>query len=228
MELGVLVPAYNEAQYIGTTVAALKRVPPVKEIVVVDDGSTDDTAAEARRQGARVIRLPSNRGKGYAVWWGARFIRQPYLALVDADLGDSAEELTRLLQPLQEGRAQMAVALFPPGRAKGGLGLVKKLAAWSIYRSTGRLLQEPLSGQRVLPRHLLTSLRHVPRGFGLEVALSLDLLRQGCTVIEVETAMRHRERGRDAASCLHRGRQLSAVLRELWLRRDLLLRGSSG
>ncbi|HOL17519.1 MAG TPA: glycosyltransferase family 2 protein [Bacillota bacterium] len=228
MELGVLIPAYNEAAYIGKTITALKRVPQVREITVIDDGSTDKTAAEAERHGARVFRLPRNRGKAYAVLCGARLIRQPYLALVDADLGDSAEELFHLLQPLQEGRAEMAVALFPRGRVKGGLGLVKKLAAWFIYRGTGCLLREPLSGQRVLRRDLLAMLRHTPRGFGLEVALSLDLLRQGYAVVEVETRMSHRERGRDAASILHRGRQFAAVLRELWLRRDLLLRGSNG
>ncbi len=228
MELGVLIPAYNEAGYIGKTILALKRVPGVREIVVVDDGSTDGTATEAERHGARVFRLPHNRGKAYAVLWGARLIRQPYLALVDADLGDSAEELFRLLQPLEEGRAEMAVALFPRSRVKGGLGLVKRLAAWFIYHGTGCKLKEPLSGQRVLRRDLLALLQHTPRGFGLEVALSLDLLRQGCAVVEVETRMSHRERGRDAASILHRGRQFAAVLRELWLRRELLLRGSSG
>ncbi len=227
MELGVLVPAYNEAEYIGKTIAALNRVPGVEEVVVIDDGSTDETAAVAERSGARVIRLPQNRGKAAAVLFGARFIRQPYLALVDADLGDSAVELMRLLQPLQEGKAEMTVALFPAGGVKGGLGMVKKLAAWSIYRGTGHYLKEPLSGQRVFKRELLTLLRHTPKGFGLEVALSMDFLRHGYGVMEVETAMHHRERGRDAGSCLHRGRQFSAVLRELWLRRDLLVKGGT-
>ena len=228
MELGVIVPAYNESLYVGKTVTALLKVPGVQEVLVIDDGSTDDTAAAAAGSGARVIRLPVNRGKATAVLFGATLIKQPYLAMVDADLGDSAQELLRLLQPLREGKAEMTVALFPAAGVKGGLGLVKKLAAWSIYRGTGMRLKEPLSGQRVLKRELLESLRHAPKGFGLEVALALDLLRRGCTVVEVETAMRHRERGRDAGSWLHRGRQFSALLRELWLRRDLLLRGGSG
>lgn len=227
MDLGVLVPAYNEAEYIGKTVAALSRVPGVQEVVVIDDGSKDETAAVAAQKGARVIRLPSNRGKSAAVLYGARFIIQPYMALVDADLGDSAAELQHLLAPLKEGKAEMTVALFPPGGVKGGMGLVKKLASWSIYRSTGRYMKEPLSGQRVFKRELLTLLHHTPKGFGLEVALTLDLLRHGYGVMEVQTAMRHRERGRDAGSCLHRGRQFTAVLRELWLRRDLLVKGGT-
>jgi len=227
MELGVLVPAYNESHHIGPTIAALNRVAAVREVVVVDDGSVDNTAVVATKNGARVIRLPGNRGKAEAVLFGARFIRQPYIAVIDADLGESAEELQRLLEPIQEGRAEMVVALFAPGKVKGGFGLLKKISAWSIYRGTGRKLQAPLSGQRVLRRELLNCLRFMPRGFGLEVALSLDLLQQGYPVIEVQTSMRHRERGRDALSWLHRGRQFVAVLREMWLRRDLLIKGGS-
>jgi glycosyltransferase involved in cell wall biosynthesis len=225
MEIDVLVPAYNEAQYIGRTVAALRLLPGISELVVIDDGSTDDTAQVAKKNGATVIRLPVNGGKAAAVLCGAQLVRQPYLAIIDADLGDSVKELPRLIKPLQEGGAEMTVAIFPRGRAKGGLGLVKKLAAWSIYRSSGLVYKEPLSGQRVMKRDLLTDLRYPPRGFGLEVALTLDALNQGYTVLEVQTVMCHRERGRDLKSCLHRGRQLKDLLREIWRRRDMLLKG---
>lgn len=224
VELDVLIPAFNEAGYIGRTVIALHRLSEVKQIVVIDDGSTDGTALEAGRAGARVVRLTRNRGKGPAVLYGARFIQAPYLALVDADLGESASEIHRLLDPVLEGKAAMAVALFPADRARGGFGLVQKLAAWSIRRCTGCSLREPLSGQRILRRELLDLLSHPPRGFGLEVALSIDLLKKGYPVLEVQTAMFHRERGKDPVSFLHRGRQCTAVLRELWLRRDSLVR----
>jgi len=225
MEIGVLVPAYNEAPYIGRTVAALRLLPGISELVVIDDGSTDDTAQVAEKNGATVFRLPVNCGKAAAVLYGARLVRRPCLAIIDADLGDSVKELPRLIKPVQEGGAEMTIALFPRGRAKGGLGLVKKLAAWSIYRSSGLVYKEPLSGQRVMKRDLLTALRHTPRGFGLEVALTLDALDQGYTVLEVQTAMRHRERGRDLKSCLHRGRQFNDLPRVIWLRRDMLLKG---
>ena len=181
---------------------------------------------EAVLAGARVLRLGQNRGKAEAVLAGSRLARLPYLALVDADLGESASEITHLIASLRVHKEAMAVALFPPSRNKGGMGLVKKMAAWAVYRSTGIAMREPLSGQRVLHRDLLKLLFSRPRGFGLEMALNLDLLSQGVTVIEVETAMRHRERGKDAASILHRARQGQAVLRELWIRRSLLARGS--
>jgi glycosyltransferase involved in cell wall biosynthesis len=222
VELDVLIPAYNEAGYVARTVAALRGIPEVRQIIVIDDGSTDGTALEAGRAGARVIRLARNQGKGAAVLFGARFTGAPYLALVDADLGDSAAEISRLFDPVREGSAAMAVARFPRLPRRGGMGMVKRLAAWSIRRCTGCHLQEPLSGQRVLRRELLAQLRFPPRGFGLEVALAMDCLKNGYPIREILTAMSHRERGRDPAAWLHRSRQCAAVLRELWLRRDAL------
>ena len=225
IEITALIPAYNEAAIIGRTVTALARVPEVKEIVVVDDGSQDQTAREAVLAGARVLRLGQNRGKAEAVLAGSRLARFPYLALLDADLGESASEIARLIASLPAGKKAMAVALFPPSRQKGGLGLVKKMAAWAVYCSTGIAMREPLSGQRVLHRDLLGLLCSRPRGFGREMAVILDLPRRGVAGIEVETEMRHRERGKDAASILHRARQGRAVLQELWIRRSLFMRG---
>lgn len=221
-----LVPAYNEAAIIGSTIKALHKVEEIRDILVVDDGSSDQTREQAYRAGARVVSLSPNRGKGGAILFGSHFIKEPLLAIVDADLGDSAVEIRRLFPAIRAGKAAMTVAVFPEGRSKGGIGMVKRFAKWSIMHTTGYSLQEPLSGQRVLPISLLGLLRCSPKGFGFEVALSIDLLREGYRVVEVETTMSHRERGRDLASCLHRGRQLLAVLRELYLRRELFLEGA--
>lgn len=225
MELDVLIPAYNESEKIVETVKALKSLPEIREIIVVDDGSVDGTAGKAEQAGARVIRMERNMGKGKAVVQGASYLKSPYLALIDADLGETAGELSHLLTPIKEGKAEMTVAVFPPQKKKGGMSVVKKMAGWFIRRSFGRVFREPLSGQRVFRRELLKFLTCPPRGFGLEIALTLDLLKIGCTILEVETAMRHRERGRDASSWVHRGRQFGAVLRELWLRRGLIMKG---
>ncbi len=224
MEVAAIIPAYNESGHIGDTVNALKKIPAITDILVVDDGSTDATADIALREGARVVRLIKNRGKGCAVYKGLQVVSSPVIALVDADLGGSAEEIRSLLEPIRGGEADMTVAVFPHCR-RGGWGIVKKIASWSIWRSSGRMLIEPLSGQRVLRRELWALLRYPPQGFGLEIGLALDLLSQGCTVLEVHTAMSHRERGKDILSILHRLKQLKAVLREIYLRRELLYSG---
>ena len=225
MEIDALVPAYNEAATVGLTVAAIFEIPQMRRVLVIDDGSTDDTAARAAAAGAQVLRLPRNLGKGGAVLLGAPFITAPYVALVDADLGSSAGELSRLVPPVRSGGAAMSIASFPLKR-RGGFGLVKKLAAWSIYRCTGQLMEEPLSGQRILRRELLQALSYPPRGFGLEVALTLDTLQQGRLVVEVPAGLSHRERGREPGSFIHRGRQGLDIMRELWLRRSRLFSGN--
>lgn len=224
----MLIPAFNEASTIGRTVAALLKLPQVRQVLVIDDCSSDGTAGKAAAAGAQVIRLSRNLGKSGAVLRGAPLATAPYIALIDADLGDTAAELSRLMGPLQEGMAAMSIASFPQNRPRGGFGLVKKIAAWSIYRCTGRQLKEPLSGQRLLRRELLQRFSFMPRGFGLEAALTMDLLQQGCSVAEVPTAMKHRERGREPASFLHRGRQGAALIRELWLRRKRFFRRAGG
>lgn len=228
MEIEALVPAYNEARRIGSTVAAIFKIEQIRRVLVVDDGSTDQTAAEAAAAGAQVLRLHRNRGKGGAVLRGLSLLKAPYVALVDADLGGSAGELSCLLPPLQSGGAAMSIAIFPEKRG-GGLGLVKGLAAWAIRRCAGQVMKEPLSGQRILRRELLQALSPAPRGFGLEIALTLDFLQQGGRVVEVPARLAHRERGRDLRSWLHRGRQGKDIMRELWLRRGRLFgRGGEG
>ncbi|MFY9115285.1 MAG: glycosyltransferase family 2 protein [Dethiobacteria bacterium] len=211
-----LVPAFNEAEKIALTLDALGKIPGIEEILVIDDGSADDTALIAARTGAVVFRLCRNRGKGEAVWWGARIAQHPLLALVDADLGSSAAEISRLMEPVVAGAADMAIAVFPPRSGKGGFGIVKALSRHGLFILSRKRFAEPLSGQRVLPVQLIRDMKRPPRGFGLEIALTLEALRCGYRVVEVPAPMYHRERGRDLLSFLHRGRQFMAVCHELW------------
>ncbi len=198
------------------TVLALRSVGEINEVIVVDDGSGDQTAEIARRAGARVFRFKENRGKGEAVWTGARLARYSLLALADADLGSTASMVKKLILPVTAGRAEMAVAVFPARRPGSGFGLVKKLAAKGIEIISGKRFQEPLSGQRVFPGILLREMSAPPRGFGLEVSLILHALKRGYRITEVEVNMRHRELGRGALAFYRRGIQLSSVGRELW------------
>lgn len=214
--VSVLIPAFNEEEKISDTVAALTKIPEIKEIIVIDDGSTDSTVLLARRSGAKVISNPVNLGKSEAVRAGTNYASYPLIALIDADLGSSAGEVRRLIYPLVAGEAEMTIAVFPRRRHKGGLGLVKTIARWGLKLLTGRRFQEPLSGQRVLKREILINMKTRPRGFGLEVALTLHASREGYRIKEVPTTMSHREGGKDLVSWAHRGNQLMAVLRELW------------
>lgn len=210
-----VVPAKDRADSVGATVASLS----VDEVLVVDDGSRDDTAASARGAGARVLRLPSNVGKGGAVTAGVRAAPEAdvYL-LVDADVGDTAAVAGALLEPVLAGRADMTIGVLPPAEGRGGFGRVRALAAAGIRRACGFSARAPLSGQRAVRGELLRSLLPLADRFGLEVGLTIDAARAGARVEEVDVPMEHRHTGRTVAGFRHRARQGVDVVRALWSR----------
>lgn len=227
--VAAIVPARNEAGRVGATVRALRSLEPVDEIVVVDDGSTDATAAEAAEAGARVLRLPRPRGKGTALACGVATTGAEVLLLVDADLGDTAVEARRLLAPVLAGETDVAIARLPRVANPGGLGLVEGLARWGIRRLAGREMARPLSGQRALRREILEAAGGFAPRFGVETALTVDAIRAGYRVVEVPCAMDHARTGRDAAGFLHRarqGRDVALVLASRWARGRPRARGA--
>jgi glycosyltransferase involved in cell wall biosynthesis len=213
--VSAVVPAYREAERVADTVAALSRLAPVDEVIVVDDGSPDETAEVAREAGAIVVRLPRRKGKAGAVAAGLAKAAGEVLLLVDADLGTAAHAAEALLDPVLDGRADVAVAVFPPGQGGGGFGLVKRHARAGIRALTGRELAEPLSGQRAFRREVLAAVGDLGRGFELEVVFSVRALWAGYRLLEVPVPMRHRGTGRDLAGFLHRAGQYLAVRRAL-------------
>lgn len=210
----MVIPAYNEADRIAETVRAATSVPGVSEVIVVDDGSVDNTAEQAAAAGATVLRLAVNRGKGAALARGLALARGEVIVLLDADVGETASEIARLLGPVLAGEADMAIARFPAPPTRRGLGLVRGVARWGLRLLTGQDFASPLSGQRAVRRAWLDGLP-LAEGFGVEVGLTVDLWRRGCRIVEVPVAMRHRETGMDLAGLRHRGRELLHILRAL-------------
>jgi hypothetical protein len=216
-----LVAAHDESATVGETVRALRKLPPIDEVIVVDDGSGDGTAAAALGAGATVLRIPRRVGKGRALEGALRRWREVDVwLLADADLGSSAGGLGPLLERVLAGDADLAVAVLPP-QPGGGFGIVKRLAARGIAALTGWEPREPLSGQRAVTAAALAACRPLARGFGVEVAMTVDALRAGHRVVEVPCdGLRHRARGRGPRGFAHRARQGVDVLRAL-LRRAL-------
>jgi hypothetical protein len=197
--LVVLVAARDEEERIGRAVGRLREAFPNVEVVVADDGSRDGTAAAAAAAGARVMRLP-RRGKGQALTLAERECAAGPLLLCDADVdGD--------LRPLVESGAELAIARFTR-RVGGGLGLAKGVARALLEARTGRRMAEPLSGQRFLSERARGAVFPVAAGFGVETGMTIDALRAGLDVREVEVDLMHRATGRDVGGFLHRGRQL--------------------
>lgn len=207
-----LVAAYNEEGRIGRTVKALRALDDIDSVMVVADGSADGTAHEAVAAGAAVLCAPRRIGKGDAL--DAALDRAPpadiYL-LVDGDVGDTAAEAAKLLDPVLDGRLDLAVGRLP-AQSGGGFGLVKRLAR-SLIGRTGFNPAEPLSGQRAVTREALAAARPLARRFGTEVGMTMDLVRLGFRVGEIPVQMTHRPTGRNPGGFVHRGRQGVDILR---------------
>ncbi len=213
MDIAVLIPAHDEAQRIADTVEAALAIPGVTRCVVVDDASHDDTAERADTAGAKVVRLTFNVGKGAALEAGAeRVANADVVLLLDGDLGHTASQAVKLLEPVLAGQADMSIATFPKPAGKAGFGLVKSLARFGIARMGGGWQAEaPLSGQRALTSRCLEAVRPFASGYGVEVALTVRALRRGFRVVEVPTEMAHAATGRDLKGFVHRGRQFVHV-----------------
>jgi hypothetical protein len=208
-----IVPAHDEEPTIARTVKALMQVEAVTEVIVVSDGSRDRTVEEAAGAGARVLSAGRRRGKGPAVeaTIGRARPADAYL-LVDGDVGDTASEMHRVLDPVLSGGLDLAVGRLPPHQG-GGFGLVKRLSGSAIRMVTGLELQAPLSGQRAITGEALEACRPLADGFGMEVAMTMDAARLGFRVGEVPVGMSHRATGRGMAGFVHRARQGLDILR---------------
>jgi hypothetical protein len=227
--VAVVIPARNEADRIQATVRAAARLDGVDLVVVVDDGSTDGTGAVARRAGAAVMRHARNRGKSAAMETGAEAVRlldqrehrdaPRHLLFLDADLADTAAMAGPLMEPVVAGNADMTIAVFAATVKLGGHGLVVGLSGAGIRRATGWQPAQPLNGQRCLTRAAFEAGRPLAPGWGAETGLTIDLLRKGLRVTEVEVELAHRATGTGLRAQLHRAHQLADVARALAARR---------
>lgn len=219
--VAVVIPAKDEAERIAATVRSARAIPHVDLVLVVDDGSTDDTQDRARQAGAVVIRHAHNRGKAAAMETGSAVVAMRdaeddpsrLLLFIDADLGDTAVNAAPLVEPVWEGKTDMSIALLPPQQGAGGRGIVVGLARRGIHRLTGWVAMQPLSGMRCLTREAFEAALPLARGWGVETGLTIDLLSQGFRVLEVPCALRHRASTNNLRGQMHRAGQY----RDVWL-----------
>jgi glycosyltransferase involved in cell wall biosynthesis len=214
----VLIAARDEADRLPATLAALYGAFPGARVVVADDGSTDGTADAARAAGAEVVRSERSLGKGGAATLAAQAVLDvtsapdpPPVLLCDADLAASAAQLRGLLDAVQSGETDLAVAVFAR-KVGGGFGLAVGAARRAIGSLTGLELTAPLSGQRAMRGEVLAAVTPFAPRFGMEVGMTVDAVRAGFRVAEVPLDLEHRATGRTWRGFVHRGRQLRDLL----------------
>lgn len=162
---GILIPAYNEEAFIGSVVEAAL-TSALGSVLVVDDGSQDATAEAASRAGAEVLRLRGNRGKGGAVYAGAKHLQSKVIVLLDADLtGLTAAHIRDLAAPVMNGEVEMARGVFAGGR-------------WRT--TTAQRLTPQLNGQRAILRSRLLEVKGLTKSrYGIEIAITNHAKRAG-------------------------------------------------
>jgi glycosyltransferase involved in cell wall biosynthesis len=219
----VIVTAYNEADRLPATLDALAAAFPGARVIVADDGSIDGSDAVARDRGLEVARATRTIGKGGAATLAAERAMAGALAgavvvLCDGDLGESAAHLPALVASVRDGRADLAVAAFAR-RVGGGFGIALGFSRWAIRRRSGFVAGAPISGQRAMRGEVLPVVVPFAPRFGMETAMTIDAVRAGFRVVEVELPLVHRATGKTWRGFLHRGRQLVDFALVYWSRR---------
>jgi glycosyltransferase involved in cell wall biosynthesis len=177
-QVSVVIPAYNEEEGIAAVVAEMKANHAWREILVVDDGSSDATAARAEAAGARVVRHPYNKGNGAAVKTGIRAARGEVVLLMDGDGQHAPAEAAKLAAGI--GTYDMVIGARAAAdqektRALGN-AVFKALASWL----TGRKIHDLTSGFRAARRDLLLEIVHLlPNGYSYPTTSCLAFLKSG-------------------------------------------------
>jgi len=218
-EIAVVVSAYNEEERLGETLAALRSAFPGARVMVADDFSLDRTGAVASEAGAEVVRPHKHLGKGGANTLAVQRLMSrgapselPVLVLCDGDLGASASALPALVDAVRSGSGDLAVGAFAR-RVGGGFGIALRFSRWAIRRRAGVVVDSPISGQRALAPDVIRAVVPFADGFGMETAMTIDAVRAGFRVVEVELPLSHRATGKTLGGFVHRFRQLLSFAR---------------
>lgn len=193
-KVAVIIPALNEAAAIGGVVAAIPAW--VDDIVVVDNGSTDATAAMARDKGARVVREP-RRGYGAACLAGLAALTDPeIIVFMDGDASDVPSEMALLVDPIIQGQADLVIGSRVLGaREPGALTPQARFGNWLacrlMYLFWGKKYTD-LGPFRAIRRRALAALDMQDRNYGWTVEMQVKAVRYGLRVMEVPVSYRRR------------------------------------
>lgn len=189
--VAVVIAAHDGREVIASTVRACSAIPDVDLVVVVDDGSTDDTAGAARGAGAVVVRHSVTRGRASALETGVKIVAMRdradwparHLLFLDQDLGDSAVEAAALVNAVNSGFADCAIGAGGP---RSALRLrAEKSARTSIMGTTGWNPTDPLATNRVLTRAAVDAIMPFSTSRAVDVAMTVDLIADGFAVVEI-------------------------------------------
>ena len=182
-KVSVIIPAYNEEDTVAKVVGVVKKVSFVDEIIVVNDGSTDNTEAEAVNAGARVITHEVNKGKGEALNTGYREAECDIIAFIDADIYNlTSAKVEAMIKPILEGKTDITKTKF--SRASGR---VTELTAKPLlnFFFPEISFEQPLSGQFAAKKEILKKI-NFESDYGVDVGIVIDADVLGISIMEVD------------------------------------------
>ncbi len=186
MRLSVILPAKNEAVGLAKTLPAIAQHCPGAEIIVVDDGSTDDTANIAREHGATVLTSPYSMGNGAAIKRGARAANGDLLVFMDADGQHNPADINKLLAKLDEGYDMVVGARDGSGQANFHRGLANAFYNWLASHMTGHRIDDLTSGFRAVRAEKFREFLHLlPNGFSYPTTSTMAFFRSAYPVAYV-------------------------------------------
>jgi glycosyltransferase involved in cell wall biosynthesis len=185
-ELSIILPAKNEAEGLRRTLPALQAAYPTAEIIVVNDGSTDETASVCTQLGAKVLTSPYSMGNGAAIKRGARAATGAILVFMDADGQHSAEHIARLLAKLDEGYDMVVGARDSDGQANFHRGLANAFYNKLASHMTGHRIDDLTSGFRAVRAERFREFLHLlPNGFSYPTTSTMAFFRSAYPVAYV-------------------------------------------
>lgn len=183
MRLSIIMPAKNEAAGLAKVLPGLRQRFPDAELIVVDDGSTDDTATMARQHGAKVLSSPYSMGNGAAIKRGARAASGDILVFMDADGQHDPASIQPLLDRLEQGYDMVVGARDWSGQAGVSRGLANTLYNWLASRMTGFQVKDLTSGFRVVRADKFREFLHLlPNGFSYPTTITMAFFRSAYAV----------------------------------------------
>ena len=182
-KVSVIIPAYNEEETVAKVVEVVKNVPVVDEIIVVNDGSDDNTEAEALKAGAIVINHKYNMGKGRALYTGYQQTKCDIIAFIDADIYNlTSAKVEAMIRPILEGKTDITKTKF--SRASGR---VTELTAKPLlnFFFPEISFEQPLSGQFAAKKEVLRRI-NFESDYGVDVGIVIDADVLGISIMEVD------------------------------------------
>jgi glycosyltransferase involved in cell wall biosynthesis len=181
--VSVVIPAYEEAAAVGVVVQSLRAAANWREVLVVDDGSVDETALVAATAGARVIKHPYNKGNGASVKTGIRHASGEYVLIIDADGQHTASDALRLITFLGEYDLVVGTREGSTQQASHARHLGNNVLNWVAGYLTGRVIPDLTSGLRAARTSGLREFLHLlPNGFSTPTTTTLSFVKAGYSV----------------------------------------------